>query len=211
MTPSGSASRHPSHVRIREVGPEEAAGSALRSSYRTRAHYAVSLESRAGGWTVRLRLRDLPRPLTKAYRGRLFEPHVERPRAFVASVGGIDVGWIEVGHETWNNRVRVWELLVAAKHRRQGIGRALIARALEVAREVDARAVVLETQSCNVAAIRFYRAEGFELVGFDRLAYTNRDVERGEVRLEFARPLPSTRTVRPGGAGRGPRGGVNLV
>ena len=176
-------------VEIREVRPREVRGLVLRSSYRTDEHYAVSLVRTATGWTARLRLRRLPRAFTKAYRGRLFEPHVERPRAFVASVGRLDVGWIEVGHEMWNNRLRVWELLVAARHRHRGIGRALMSKAIDVAREVGARAVVLETQSCNVPAIRFYQAQGFDLLGFDRTAYTNRDLERGEVRLEFSHEL----------------------
>lgn len=47
--------------------------------------------------------------------------------------------------------------------------------------------LVLETQSCNVSAIAFYLKHGFELMGLDTAAYSNEDVERGEVRLEFGR------------------------
>lgn len=177
-------------VEIREVRPRDVRGLVLRYAYRTREHYALSLERTARGWTVRLRLRPLPRPFTKVSRSRLFEPHVERPRVFVASRGRTDIGWIEVGHETWTNRLRVWELLVAAPHRHRGVGQALLGKALEVGRTVEARSIVLETQTCNVPAIRFYRAQGFDLLGFDRTAYTNRDIECGEVRLEFARELP---------------------
>ena len=47
------------------------------------------------------------------------------------------------------------------------------------------RAIILETQSCNVRAIAFYRSQGFELIGFDSCCYTNIDVDRHEVRLDF--------------------------
>lgn len=47
------------------------------------------------------------------------------------------------------------------------------------------RAIILETQSCNANAIGFYLHEGFELIGLDRICYTNHDLQRREVRLEF--------------------------
>lgn len=54
------------------------------------------------------------------------------------------------------------------------------------------RAVILETQSCNVGAVGFYLHEGFTLIGFDTCCYSNRDIERREVRLELGWfPVPS--------------------
>ena len=47
------------------------------------------------------------------------------------------------------------------------------------------RAIILETQSCNVPAICFYLQEGFELIGFDSCCYSNRDIGRKEVRLDL--------------------------
>ena len=44
---------------------------------------------------------------------------------------------------------------------------------------------MLETQSCNVVALAFYRSQGFKLIGFDTCCYTNRDIERGEVRFNM--------------------------
>jgi len=44
---------------------------------------------------------------------------------------------------------------------------------------------MLETQSCNEAAIAFYLAYGFSLIGFDACCYGNKDIEGKEVRLEF--------------------------
>jgi ribosomal protein S18 acetylase RimI-like enzyme len=61
--------------------------------------------------------------------------------------------------------------------------------AVKVAKERGARMLVLETQSCNVPAINFYLKFGFKLIGFDVAAYSNKDVERKEVRLEFGLKL----------------------
>ena len=58
-----------------------------------------------------------------------------------------------------------------------------------------ARMIVLETQSCNEAAIAFYRKKGFSVIGFDLYAYSNTDPERHEVRIEMGKKLhgPSVR------------------
>ena len=57
------------------------------------------------------------------------------------------------------------------------------------------RMIVLETQSCNEAAIAFYRKNGFSVIGFDLYAYSNTDPERHEVRIEMGKKLhgPSVR------------------
>ena len=79
----------------------------------------------------------------------------------------------------------VTELWVADELHRQGIGTALMNKAKEIAKEQNRRAIILETQSCNVRAISFYRAQGFKLMGFDTCCYTNRDIEKREIRFNF--------------------------
>jgi ribosomal protein S18 acetylase RimI-like enzyme len=61
--------------------------------------------------------------------------------------------------------------------------------AVKVAKEKGARMLVLETQSCNVAAIAFYLKQGFVLIGFDSAAYSNTDLEKKEVRIEMGLTL----------------------
>ena len=73
--------------------------------------------------------------------------------------------------------------------RGQGIGSMLMARIKEAARASGARMLVLETQSCNEAAIAFYRKNGFSVIGFDLYAYSNADPERREVRIEMGKKL----------------------
>ena len=61
---------------------------------------------------------------------------------------------------------------------------------LEAPAASGARMIVLETQSCNEAAIAFYRKNGFSVIGFDLYAYSNTDPERHEVRIEMGKKLP---------------------
>lgn len=79
----------------------------------------------------------------------------------------------------------VTELWVHESLRRQGIGHQLMAIAKEQAVLEHRRAVILETQSCNVGAISFYRQEGFEPIGIDSCCYSNYDLERREVRINM--------------------------
>jgi len=81
--------------------------------------------------------------------------------------------------------VRIWEFLVREEFRNKGIGTLLIKYAVKLCKEKRARMLVLETQSCNVPAINFYLKHGFDLIGFDTAAYSNEDIGKREVRLEF--------------------------
>ena len=49
--------------------------------------------------------------------------------------------------------------------------------------------VVLETQTFNFKAISFYKKHGFEIIGFDRYAYSNRGPEEHNMRLEMGKML----------------------
>jgi len=69
------------------------------------------------------------------------------------------------------------------------MAQALCTKLMNVAKEQaklqNGRAIILETQSCNVRAISFYRSQGFELIGYDACCYTNHDIARHEIRFNF--------------------------
>jgi len=157
--------------------------------YRTRQHYAFKMMKDAKGWTASLELRPLPEEVEKSCESELFQWMVQEPRAFAAVEDGKEVGWIEIDLNAFKDRTRVWEFLVMKEYQRRGIGTALMRKAEEVAREAGSRMLVLEMQSCNVGAMEFYLGHGFDLVGFDKTAYSNEDVERGEIRLELGKLL----------------------
>jgi ribosomal protein S18 acetylase RimI-like enzyme len=175
-------------VRIVEI-PKGADWPKLVYGYTSSSYYDVSIAREADSWVVKLVLRPFEKPFEKIFEENLSEEaralFIEEPRVFAAELNGKRVGWLELGYSRWNNRMRAWEFMVVEGFRRSGIGTLLMNHAVKVAKERGARMLVLETQSCNVPAINFYFKYGFELIGFDAAAYSNEDIKKREVRLEF--------------------------
>ena len=161
----------------------------LDYSYISNGYYDVTVWREKDSWKAELVKKPFAEPLKKTFKGTFFEPQVEEPRVFAAQVEGQNVGWIELGYQKWNNTMRVWEFLVKEEYRGRGVGTALMDMAARIAREKEARMLVLETQSCNVPAITFYLKFGFDLIGFDTAAYSNNDIDKKEVRLEMGLKL----------------------
>ena len=67
--------------------------------------------------------------------------------------------------------------------RGQGVGSHMIRQAV---RRYRPRHVCAETDD---DAVGFYRKNGFSVIGFDLYAYSNRDPERHEVRVEMGKRL----------------------
>jgi ribosomal protein S18 acetylase RimI-like enzyme len=164
---------------LREIG----------SDYSTSHYYDVSVLAKSGFWKIELVRRPFEKALDKNYQGKLFEDHVEEPRAFAALCENRQVGWIELGYDKWNNRMRVWEFLVEEEFRERGIGTLLMKHAVKIAKEKGARMLVLETQTNKDTAIKFYLNFGFKLIGLDVAAYSNEDSEKREIRLEMGLTL----------------------
>ena len=117
---------------------------------------------------------------------KLYADHWENAEAYgVVSDTGEMMACIEVCPEEWSNRLMVTELWVHDSLQGKGIGKRLMDKAKEIAAAQKRRALILETQSCNTKAIGFYLHQGFELIGFDKCCYTNRDIERREVRINL--------------------------
>ena len=161
----------------------------IGSSYSTSHYYDVSMHRESGYWRIELARKAFDNRLDKNYHGKLFEDHIYEPRVFVAMLHNKQVGWIELGYDKWNNRMRVWEFLVEEDFRKSGIGTLLMNHAVEVAKEKGARMLVLETQTNNASAIDFYLKFGFDMIGLDTAAYSNEDIGKKEVRLELGLKL----------------------
>ena len=71
----------------------------------------------------------------------------------------------------WNRFAYVEDLVVNSEYRGLGIGRRLLERGIQWARENDFPGVMLETQDDNVPACTLYESAGFVLSGFDRNVY----------------------------------------
>lgn len=173
---------------------EEWEGTVIPMKYTTEEYYDVRIERDGSGYHVSMPKQRFDVPVTHCpeeydFPDKLYQPHWEKACAWgiVKEQDGKKqmLACIETCPEEWSNRLMVTELWVHEELRRQGIGHRLMAVAKEQAVRERRRAMILETQSCNTAAIRFYEKEGFELIGFDTCCYSNRDRERKEVRINM--------------------------
>lgn len=93
------------------------------------------------------------------------------------------VGIVICEKRNWNNTLWIADIIISDKYRRQGIGNLLLDKINEIAKLNDIRIIGLETQSCNMPAILFYKKNGFTIEGIDVSLYTNDDVMNQEVAL----------------------------
>lgn len=63
------------------------------------------------------------------------------------------------------------DLKVSHEYRRQGVGRALMEKAMEIARQRNYNGIYTIGQDNNVSACKFYLKAGFEIGGFDNHVY----------------------------------------
>lgn len=105
------------------------------------------------------------------------------------------VGVLDAAIEDWRRVLWIWNIMMDVSVRGQGIGRRLIENSIEWAERHRLRAVMLETQTNNVPACKFYAHMGFQLVGINEAFYTNYDIERGEVALFWSYPVQHRRDL----------------
>lgn len=165
-------------------------GTIIPIKYTTDKYYDVIVDKTEKGFNIQIEKKDFTEPITHTpeeynFPDKLYEDHWDNAYAWGVLVNEELVAAIETDQELWSNRLRITELWVAENYKRQGIGHALIKIAKEQARRERRRAIILETQSCNVNAVDFYMHEGFSLIGMDTCCYKNNDLQRKEVRLEF--------------------------
>ena len=157
--------------------------------YVTQGHYKAILMESEGSFGVEFAYEPFEQEISKSFTDILVPDYLENPKSFAAMINDEIAGYIVVNHEKYNNRIRIAQFLVLNPHRGQGIGRALMNKAEAYARDLGARAMILETQSCNIPAIRFYMSYGFRFVGCDLQCYSNQDIDNKEIRLELGMML----------------------
>ena len=153
--------------------------------YFTDSYYKLEIQQGSDGWKINMILKKLNQKVEKKSKSILFQNYVENPKVFRCQFQKQTVAHLQIGYDSWNNRVRIWDINIDERFRRIGIGSKMIDFIKEYALNIKARAIVLETQTCNVPAINFYLKHGFELIGFDSIHYTNQDIQKKEVRIEL--------------------------
>ncbi|MBR6801011.1 MAG: GNAT family N-acetyltransferase [Eubacteriaceae bacterium] len=176
--------------RIVPLPEEKWKGTVVPIGYTTKEYYDAEISSPDGGFEVRMIKKEFSSPVTHTpeeynFPDSLYQDDRKNAQAFGIVSGDEMLACIEFCPEEWTNRLVVTEMWASEKLRRQGVGTNLMNLAKESAISQARRAVILETQSCNVDAIAFYISQGFSLIGFDSCAYSNGDISRHEVRLDF--------------------------
>ncbi|MBO4748801.1 MAG: GNAT family N-acetyltransferase [Lachnospiraceae bacterium] len=179
---------------IIKLPEEEWKGTKIPLDYTTEEYYDLEMTQCDDGFAVMMKKKRFDKPVTHLsadydFPDGLYEDYRPGAEAFgiVFEKDGKKelMACIEIWVEDWSNRLIVTELWVHDSLHRQGIGTALMNIAKQKAKEQGRRAIMLETQSCNVRALAFYRAMGFQMIGFDTCCYTNHDIERQEVRINM--------------------------
>ena len=95
---------------------------------------------------------------------------------FFAYSGAECIGQIILKRD-WNRYAFIEDICVAKSARRQGVGTALIQKAIEWAKNANLKGLALETQDNNLLACRFYAKCGFVIGAVNTMLYRNLDNE----------------------------------
>ena len=151
------------------------------SSFEVRSKLVLSAENGKISYTIV----DVP-PYTKQYEAEEFDvrAYICNPDQiiFIAFAGSEPIGQIRL-RKYWNAYAYIDDISVDAEYRCEGIGRALMVRAMEWARSREFPGIMLETQDNNVPACRLYERCGFKLRGFDTHLYKGVDPSTDEIAL----------------------------
>jgi len=176
-------------MKIVELEKENWKDFKLHFRWCSKTYYAVTVRSSEDSWIIELKRHKSDRLISKDYYEPLWQQWMDDESNGTSQIFGVEIdgqiiAWMTVAKESWNNRLRIHELLVLEEYRGKGVGKMLIEKAKQTARELNCRAVVLETQTNN-SAIEFYKKQGFELNGLDLTAYSNDDIAKSEVRIDM--------------------------
>jgi len=100
---------------------------------------------------------------------RFFKPDADPGDVLVAEVAGVVAGYVKLGTPSplasGSHVLEIQALAVAPAQQRRGVGRDLLAAAIEAATERGARRLTLRVLATNAAARRLYSSMGFEVEG----------------------------------------------
>ena len=153
--------------------------------YTSEKFYDIHLERKSNGWNISLTEERFAVPFVKKFEEEIFESYKEGSECYLAEFNEEEAAVMVIQHMEWNNTLLIHDLYVDRRFKKKGIGRSLIEVAKKRAIELGVRAINLETQTSNYPAIQFYLKNGFELIGFNSISYSNEDVKKNEVRIEM--------------------------
>lgn len=121
----------------------------------------------------------LPRSIQVAYPHNPFalaDDWVRKSMMYTAFIDVDPVGYISLLERGTASVVWITDLVVDAKNRRKGVGKALLGAGQEWAESRSHRRLIFEMQSKNLPAIRLAQKSGFDFCGYNDQYYINQDV-----------------------------------
>jgi ribosomal protein S18 acetylase RimI-like enzyme len=151
----------------------------LDGSYETDHVWQVVQQQEGDDVVARFRKVQLPRTMRVRYPGwsEALLAHQERGDMILVAAQATEVlGYID--QETQHDQDVAWvhHLVIAAPHRRQGIGTALLQRGMQHARQEGLTQFMAIVQSKNHPAISFFQRHGFKFCGYNERYYRNQDI-----------------------------------
>ena len=156
-------------MEFRIIGPERAADIRLpNEAFPLTGRLIPTFDGK--NWGYRLETADTPGEMcfpdeNYDYSGMTPE-HI-----FVGAYDGEDCVGLAVLREGWFRYMALEDLKVNRALRRQGIGRGLVEKALEIAQNKGYLGLYAVCQDNNLEACKFYLKTGFTLGGFDNRVY----------------------------------------
>lgn len=90
---------------------------------------------------------------------------------FIVAVSDDVTGYI--GVQEICGEAYITNIAVFGEHRKQGIGRSLLKKAVDGAKSRNCEFITLEVRESNESAISLYKSEGFEVAGVRKNFYTD--------------------------------------
>ena len=111
----------------------------------------------------------------------------EMKSPFADFIGAFSEGELAgyIGGRTIAEETEIFNVAVAPKFRRNGIGKALIEKFIETVREKETEAIYLEVRTSNLGAINLYERAGFVFCGIRRDYYDDPKENAILMRLAF--------------------------
>ena len=100
------------------------------------------------------------------------DSYLNRGQVLVAMQGEQVLGHIQLTETDLTGEVEIRNMAVLASHRRRGIGRRLIAGAIQMAQEGSRDTVLVATAAADLDNLRFYQQLGFRMRSTERDAFT---------------------------------------
>jgi GNAT superfamily N-acetyltransferase len=103
---------------------------------------------------------------------RELDAYIGAGRVLVARVGDAIVGHVQITDARAPAEAELKNMAVEPSHQRRGVGRALVAAAIELLREEGRSSLVVATAAADIGNLRFYQRLGFRMRSIERDAFT---------------------------------------